>query len=142
MLEQHRKDPSCAPCHNLIDPIGLGLENYDAIGRWRDRDSAGPIDAAGMLPDGARFQGAVELAAILAKDPRVATCVASNFFAYAVSRQAAAGSPDAQHVQRIVRKAGDGVGAPLRDLLLSVVTSDPFRFRRGEPGPASAGGQP
>jgi hypothetical protein len=142
LLEMHRKDPSCTPCHQVIDPIGLGLENYDAIGRWRDRDNGVPIDAAGMLPDGSTFRGAVELGALLARDPRVASCVASNLFTYAVSRHPASGSPDGQHVERIVRTAGQGAPVRLRDLLLSVVTSEPFRFRRGEPGASSPGGQP
>lgn len=142
LLEQHRKDPSCSVCHRLIDPIGLGLENYDAIGRWRDRDQSGPIDAAGELPDGARFQGAVELGALLATDPRVASCLTTNLFTYAVSRQPMDGSSDGRHVERIMQRAGAGGAVKLQDLLLAVVTSDPFRLRRGEPGATPAGGQP
>ena len=54
--ELHRTNPVCANCHKILDPIGFGLENFDAIGRWRDRDdSGGPIDAAGELPGGKRF---------------------------------------------------------------------------------------
>jgi hypothetical protein len=139
LLELHRKDPSCASCHRLIDPIGLGLENYDAVGRWRDKDLGLPIDAAGELPDGAKFQGAVELGALLAKDPRVASCVAGNLFTYALSRQPVEGSADDKHVQAILRGAGRDGAVHLQDLVLAVVTSDPFRLRRGEPG---TGGQP
>jgi hypothetical protein len=141
LLEQHRKDPSCASCHRLIDPIGLGLENYDAVGRWRDKDLGLPIDAAGELPDGSRFEGAVQLGALLARDPRVTSCLAANLFTYAVSRHPAEGSPDDGHVRELVRVADKG-GVHLQDLVLAVVTSDPFRLRRGEPGAASPGGQP
>ena len=56
-LEQHRKNPSCcAVCHNLMDPIGFGLESYDAVGAWRTKDGKFPIDTSGTLPDGKSFQ--------------------------------------------------------------------------------------
>jgi hypothetical protein len=137
LLEMHRKDPACAACHKAIDPIGLGLENYDAIGRWRDTDQGAAIDATGALPDGTHFEGAVELGQLLARDPRVASCLATNLFTYAVSRHPAGGSADERHVQRIVDGAA---GARLQDLVLGLVTSDPFRLRRGEPG--LSGGKP
>lgn len=137
-LAAHRADPGCAACHKLMDPIGLGLENYDAVGRWRDTELGLKIDASGVLPDGATFAGATELAAILTKDPRVADCVARNLYTYALGRLPADGSVDAQYVARIVSQAG-GSGVRLRDLVLGIVTSDPFRMRRGE---APAGGRP
>jgi hypothetical protein len=64
-LEQHRADPSCAACHNAMDPIGFGLENYDAAGAWRTKDGNFDIDSSGTLPDGRSFKGAQELKAIL-----------------------------------------------------------------------------
>jgi hypothetical protein len=64
-LEQHRKDPSCAPCHVLMDPIGFGLESYDAVGAWRTHDGQAKIDTSGTLPDGKSFQGAKDLKKIL-----------------------------------------------------------------------------
>ena len=64
-MEQHRKDPSCAVCHNQMDPIGFGLESYDAVGAWRDKDGDIPIDTSGVLPDGKSFQGAKDLKQIL-----------------------------------------------------------------------------
>ena len=64
-MEQHRKDPSCAVCHNQMDPIGFGLESYDAVGAWRDNDGNVPIDTSGVLPDGKSFQGAKDLKQIL-----------------------------------------------------------------------------
>ena len=65
MYEMHRDEPRCAVCHNEIDPIGFGLENFDAIGRWRDTDNSQPIDATGTLPSGESFSGPVELKQIL-----------------------------------------------------------------------------
>jgi hypothetical protein len=142
LLEAHRKDPACAACHQLIDPIGLGLENYDAIGRWRDKDQGVAIDATGTLPDGSSFRGAVELGQRLARDPRVASCLGTNLFTYAVSRRPAEGSSDEQHVERILRGAARDASVHLQDLVLAMVQSDPFRLRRGEAGASAAGGQP
>ncbi len=56
MLEQHRQDPNCAACHELMDPIGLAFEHFDAIGRWREQDGGQAIDASGTLSDGERDQ--------------------------------------------------------------------------------------
>ena len=66
-LELHRKNPECASCHQRMDPLGFGLENYDAIGRWRTEDQGLPIDASGTLPSGETFQNASELKLILLK---------------------------------------------------------------------------
>ncbi len=60
-LEQHRANPSCAVCHTRMDPLGLGLENYDAVGRWRTKDGKFPIDSAGTLPGGRTFRSPAEL---------------------------------------------------------------------------------
>src|ERR1041384_5562279 len=66
-IELHRTNPVCANCHQTLDPIGFGLENFDAIGQWRDREENGqPIDAAGQLPGGQRFTGPADLKTILA----------------------------------------------------------------------------
>jgi hypothetical protein len=64
-LEVHRKNPDCAVCHQRMDPLGFGLENYDAIGRWRTEDQGLPIDASGSLPSGETFQGPAELKRVL-----------------------------------------------------------------------------
>ena len=72
-FSQHSDDPLCASCHTLIDPLGFAFEHYDHLGRWRDTDHGHPIDASGNL-DGVPFDGATELAAVLADDPRVTTC--------------------------------------------------------------------
>ena len=64
-MEQHRANPACAACHNMMDPLGFALENYDAVGLWRDRESGEKIDASGQLPDGTKFQGVGELREML-----------------------------------------------------------------------------
>jgi hypothetical protein len=132
LLEAHRRSPACSGCHDLIDPIGLGLENYDAIGRWRTSDAGAAIDPSGSLPDGSRFKGAVELSLLLAKDPRVPRCLTASFFTYATSRHPGDGTPDGAEVDRIVGAADRGGGARLGDLVLAMVTSNSFRRRRGE----------
>src|ERR1019366_7563031 len=60
-MEQHRADPVCASCHSRMDPLGFALENYDGVGRWRDKDSGNSIDPSGKLPDGSAFVGPAEL---------------------------------------------------------------------------------
>ena len=65
-----RPNPVCASCHNYVDPLGFGLENYDLVGRWRTTDQGLPIDAKGKLPTGETFEGARELSQIIGKDPR------------------------------------------------------------------------
>src|SRR6185295_8257068 len=86
--ELHRKDPTCANCHKVLDPIGFGLENFDAIGRWRDRDDSGaPIDAVGELPGGKRFSSPKELKDIVAARPdELARSLAEKLLAYALCR--------------------------------------------------------
>ncbi|MEY3173788.1 MAG: hypothetical protein RLZZ436_1702, partial [Planctomycetota bacterium] len=64
-LEIHREDPGCATCHQTMDPLGMGLENFDAVGRWRDKDADQPVDASGDLPSGEHFSGPLELVSIL-----------------------------------------------------------------------------
>ena len=65
-LMEHRANAACAVCHDIMDPVGFALENFDAIGRWRDEDSGVPIDASGELPDGSRFNGPRELSELMA----------------------------------------------------------------------------
>ena len=67
-MEEHRKNPACASCHSRMDPLGFGLENFNAIGAWRTQDGKFPVDASGSLPDGRSFQTPAELKAILKED--------------------------------------------------------------------------
>src|SRR5262249_34270995 len=70
-LAQHRADIACSGCHNLMDPAGFALENFDAVGRWRSFEEGRPVDATGGLPDGSRFEGVAGLEQALRKRPEV-----------------------------------------------------------------------
>lgn len=84
---QHRRDPSCSPCHNVMDPIGFGLENYDAVGRWRDKDGKFPIETTGQLPGGKTFTGSKGLKEILRdRSDEFVHNVTVKMFTYALGR--------------------------------------------------------
>jgi len=130
-LAEHRVNPSCAACHNVMDPIGLGLENYDAIGRYRTRDESGmPIDASGSLPGGQNFQGARELENMLADDPRLPSCVIKQLATNAVGRLMDTAGDDTL-IAGMVTQAG-AKALTLQDALRNLVLSD--LFRRQTPG--------
>jgi hypothetical protein len=87
-LEQHRANPACKGCHARMDPLGFGLENYDAIGHWRTHDGDLPIDASGALPNGQTFEGPDGLKQFLLKDQdRFAQCLGSKLLTYALGRK-------------------------------------------------------
>jgi hypothetical protein len=137
-LEKHRSMPECAACHAVLDPIGMGLENFDAIGRYRTKyangdaiDSSGVLpDASGKLPDGVKFTNLAELTKILSQpsDQRLLDCTSKTMFTYALSR-APVMSDDGYLNQ--IRQAWKG--GNLTALLKQIVLSDTFRARRGEP---------
>jgi len=87
-MEQHRANPACAVCHRTMDAIGFGLENFDAIGVWRDRDGKEQINASGQLPGNKQFEGASELMAILAQEKKeaFARCLTEKILTYALGR--------------------------------------------------------
>ncbi len=86
-MEQHRADPICASCHKVMDPLGFGLENFDAIGGWREKDGGQPIDPSGILPGGRKFAGVEGLREILkAKKDEFARCLAEKLLTYALGR--------------------------------------------------------
>ncbi len=85
-LEQHRSDAACAACHASIDPLGFGLENLDAIGRWRSRDGRHDVDARGSMPDGRTFAGPAELKRLIADDPAFVRCLVERLAVYAMGR--------------------------------------------------------
>src|SRR5262249_11161084 len=86
-LEEHRKNATCAACHARMDPLGFGLENFDAIGAWRTQDGKFPIDASGLLPDGRSFKGPNELKAIVKADREAfAECLTEKLLTYALGR--------------------------------------------------------
>lgn len=86
-MEQHRANPACASCHRVMDAIGFGLENFDPVGRWRERDGAEPIDAKGELASGQAFEGPIELIALLHERKRdFARCLTEKMLVYGLGR--------------------------------------------------------
>jgi hypothetical protein len=127
--ELHRTNADCANCHKILDPIGFGLENFDAIGRWRDRDSNGkPIDAAGELPGGERFSSPKDLKAIIAgRTDALAHNLVEKLLAYALGRRLE--GYDEIVVDNIVHEVAED-GYRMQTLIKGVVTSYPFTHRR------------
>lgn len=127
--ERHRTDPVCANCHKLLDPIGFGFENFDAIGRWRERDSGDqPIDATGELPGGRRFTSPRELKAIIGEKHDVfARNLLQRLLAYALCRNLE--GYDEIVVDELMKEIAKNDYA-MRDLVVAVVTSYPFTHRR------------
>ncbi|HVZ34951.1 MAG TPA: DUF1588 domain-containing protein, partial [Polyangiaceae bacterium] len=129
-MEAHRSNPACAACHARMDPLGFGLENYDAIGHWRSQDGAFPVDASGVLPDGHSFSSPAELRRILrSKLPDFARCLTRKMLIYALGR--GLGSSDAETVQSITEHLAAS-GYRMQTLIREVVESTPFRSRRAE----------
>jgi hypothetical protein len=124
-MEQHRTNPNCASCHARMDPLGFGLENFDALGAWRTHEGPHPIDASGTLPGGQSFNGPAELRAILkARRQAFARCLAEKLLTYALGRG----------VDHSDRRAVDGIARQLARndyrfsaLVLAIVHSDPFQ---------------
>ena len=126
-LEQHRKNPACASCHALMDPLGFGLENFDSIGKWRTEDANAPIDASGIFLDGTNFNGPAELRQMLLKhrDSFVATFT-EKLLTYALGR-------GAEHydmpVLRSVIPDAASFNYSWSSLILGIVKSEPFQMQ-------------
>jgi hypothetical protein len=124
-LAEHRKSPACYGCHQLMDPIGFSLENYDAVGRWRTID-----DIAGGMPDGSKFEGVAGLEkALLSRPELFAITVTEKLLAYSLGRGVE--TYDAPAVRKIVRSASAN-DYKLSSIILGVVTSAPFQMRRSQ----------
>ena len=127
-IEQHRAQPSCAVCHNRMDPLGFGLENYDGIGAWRDKDAGVQIDSSGTLPSGESFRGSVKLKAMLKARPReFARCLAEKMLTYALGRGLE--ESDRCAVDRIVKEL-EANEYRASVLVQGIVSSEPFLKRR------------
>jgi hypothetical protein len=130
-LEAHRTNPTCASCHRRMDPLGFGLEHYDAIGAWREKDGESPIDASGALPDGRTFDDAAGLQAILATEREAFTkAIGAKLLTWALGRGLEA--PD----RRLLRQIARDVPADqyrFSALVLAIVRSPAFQMRRGLP---------
>jgi uncharacterized protein DUF1592/uncharacterized protein DUF1588/uncharacterized protein DUF1587/uncharacterized protein DUF1585/predicted xylan-binding protein with Ca-dependent carbohydrate-binding module/uncharacterized protein DUF1595 len=129
-LAEHRARPDCAVCHDAMDPLGLGLENFGPIGNWREQDQGGAIDSSGILPDGSSFAGATELRALLRNDPAFVRTVSERLLVYALGRGLE--RSDRATVQGVL--AGLKPDQPtLRAILHGIVESPAFRLRRTAP---------
>jgi hypothetical protein len=128
-LEHHRQDPTCASCHNRLDPLGFGLENYDAIGRWRTTDAGKPVDTRGELPNGQTFNGPQDLKRILLdrKDDFV-RLLTQQLLSYALGRGLV--ETDYAAVEKIVERLRENE-YKTQELLLGIVESVPFRYLPG-----------
>jgi hypothetical protein len=129
-MEQHRADPNCAICHNKLDPLGFGLENFDAIGGWRALDNKKPIDASGELPGGLKFSGPAELRQVLlGKADQFRSCFAEKLLTFGLGRGLEYYDKCAlDDVVKAAKADGDRFSA----MVLAVVKSDPFQKRKGK----------
>jgi len=127
-LELHRQNPTCAGCHRVIDPPGFALENFDSIGQWRTAmDNGASIDANGVLADGSKLNGPVELrAAIVGRPEAFATVITERMMTYALGRGLE--PSDMPVVRRIVKKAGQN-GYRLSTIVNEIIESAPFQMR-------------
>jgi hypothetical protein len=129
-LEAHRQNAVCASCHSRMDPLGFGLENYDAIGHWRTKDGNFPIDTGGTLPGGKTFSTPAEMRAILSQDlPQFSRTLIEKMMTYALGR----GIRDydrrtVESIQQTLTADGD----KFQTLIQQIVESLPFQSRRGE----------
>jgi hypothetical protein len=123
ILEQHRADPKCAGCHALFDPLGLALEHFDPIGRYRETENGLPIDATGSV-NGVAFDGGAQLGAALRQEPKVIACLMRNLYRNANGR--AEDDKDPEQINGLVQSLA-ARNYVWRDLLADFVASDAFR---------------
>ena len=124
-LEQHRANPGCASCHQRMDPLGFAMENFDAIGAWRDKEGDSPIDSAGQLPGGEKFRGPKELRELLisSRKPQFSQCLAEKLLTYALGRGVE--YSDQCAIQKITA-ALEKDQFRFSRLVVEIVSSDPF----------------
>jgi mono/diheme cytochrome c family protein len=126
-MVQHRADPACANCHARMDPIGFAMENFDAVGQWRDHDGANAIDVSSKLPDGTVVDGLAGVKQLLLNDPqRFVGAMTQKLLMYAIGRNVQ--YFDAPAVRKIVRDAAAN-NYKFDALVLGVVNSAPFQMR-------------
>jgi Protein of unknown function (DUF1592)/Protein of unknown function (DUF1588)/Protein of unknown function (DUF1587)/Protein of unknown function (DUF1585)/Protein of unknown function (DUF1595)/Planctomycete cytochrome C len=129
-LEQHRADPTCAACHARMDPIGFGMENFDAVGRWRTQQAGKDVDAAGVLVTGETFSGPAELKmALLLKKDAFTRNLTEKLLSYAIGRGLEYyDQPAVAQISQALAEQNDSATA----LVAGVVKSYPFRYRRDD----------
>jgi hypothetical protein len=132
VLEGHASNPACSGCHNLMDPIGYGLENYNPIGAYRVMDGTLPVDATGTL-DGQKFNGELDMSRIIGSDPRFPGCLANKLYTYALGRVPDLTNPTSLDAPTLASLTDNFTknGLQFGQLLASIVTSPTFLTRRG-----------
>ena len=139
-LEQHVKaGPACSSCHDLLDPIGLSLENFDAVGEYRTMDGPYPVDTSGLSYEGHVVSDVASLAALVKSDPRFVPCVSHQLYAYAMGQQSQDG--DAATVAALDAAAASS-GESLRAMIHLVVHSPAFLTKSSAPQARAAGESP
>lgn len=132
LLTKHRENPTCANCHQKMDPIGFGLENFDPTGRWRNSYGDKPIIAWDTLPSGEVFKGPMELKKILAtKEDEFARTLSEKMFIYAIGRNV--GFVDELYIQRLVKNLKDN-RFDTEKFIIELVNLEPFRFKVNDKG--------
>jgi hypothetical protein len=129
-MEEHRRNPACAGCHKLMDPIGVALENFDGIGRWRAADNGARIDPEAQLADGTNVAGPADLrAAILRRPDMFARNMTEMLLTYALGHGLE--HHDMPYVRAILKESGRS-DYRFSSLVLGIVKSVPFQMRRAE----------
>jgi hypothetical protein len=127
-MERHRASPACAGCHRVMDPLGLAMENFDAVGKWRSEEAGVTIDASGVLTNGAKVEGVVALRAALVSQPKVVvSTMVEKLLTYALGRGLE--HYDMPAVRGIVRSAARQDNR-FSALVLGIVRSTPFQMRQ------------
>ena len=130
-LERHRESPACATCHAPMDPLGFALENFDAVGAWRDVEDGTPVDGSAVLPDGTRFRGPAGLRShLVSRRRQFVEAMTEKLLAYALGRRIE--YYDRPTVRGIVREAAAS-DHRLSDIVLGIVRSPAFQMRRAAP---------
>jgi Protein of unknown function (DUF1592)/Protein of unknown function (DUF1588)/Protein of unknown function (DUF1585)/Protein of unknown function (DUF1587)/Protein of unknown function (DUF1595)/Cytochrome C oxidase, cbb3-type, subunit III len=130
-MEAHRANPVCASCHARMDPIGFAMDNFDAVGRWRDTGAGQAIDASGVLPEGTKFNGVAELKKALLRNPeQFVDTITEKLLMYAIARNVQ--YYDRPAIRAIVRRAAAS-NFTFASLVLGVVKSAPFQMRKSQP---------
>jgi hypothetical protein len=127
-LKQHRANAACASCHERMDPVGFALENFDAVGRWRETDADQPVDASGGLPDGSEFTGVSDLEQALLDRPELfVRTLTEKLLTFGLGRGVE--FYDAPSIRQIVRDARDD-DYRFSQLIVGIVKSTPFQMRK------------
>jgi hypothetical protein len=130
ILAEHRANPACAGCHDAIDPIGLAMERWDPIGRYRPAELQGMIDESGGLPDGTPVVGITELQRAIAADPAFLRCATEKLYTWAHHR--VPGPDDAAWIEALTTTY-EADGGSLGALIRAIVRSPTFRSREVRP---------